>query len=932
MRRSPYPYILLVFLVVLAFLAVLPTRLLSRPQADTDFVHFESSHVHPLAITPDGTRLLVVNTPDGSLTVFDLAGPTPQRLGFVPVGLEPVSVCAPSNSEAWVVNQLSDAVSIVDLTTLHVRATLRVGDEPSDVVFAGSPERAFVSVSGEDVVKVYDPANLAALPTTVAVAGRQPRALARSANGQQVFVAILSAGNRTTVLSEFEAGDSLPAPQPPMAPGLPPAPHTGLIVKQDAQGNWRDETGKLWNSKVRYSLAEVDVARIDANTRAITRTVGDLAATNLGLAVDPVSGAFATSGQEARNAVRFEPNLRGHIVDTRVSVVPTIGPATIVNLDPHINYNITPGPASEADSAIGMPTGVTWATDGQSLFVTSLSTARLAVVSPSGTLRARVPVVEGPTGVLADPTRARVYVLGRFRGELQTLFSGSLKSLAVTSLGFDPTPDELVNGRRWFYGGRTSGHGDQSCASCHLFGDMDQIAWDLGDPGGDFIPAPLGELDPFLEGFHPMKGPMSTQTLRSMRAGRLHWRGDRGDLAGFQPAFVGLMGRDAPLADSEFTAFSDFVSALRFPPNPNRFLDNTLRDAPAGQPSAVRGSNFFLNTPVDGSLRCAQCHLPADGGANALISAVALRAAQDMKIPHLRNMYVKTGFKDSVGVVNKRGFGFTHDGAYDNLITFLRNPVFTFSGNATTQDNSRRDLEAFMLAFNTGMAPAVGAAVTLDSANRALPAVLARVDTLVLQSAAGNCDVIAKGRLAGVPRGWRHVGSGQWQSDLVGDATRTTTQLIALVSTGSELTVMGVPVGSGLRFGIDRDRDGFFDADERLALSDPANPASTPANVAVPPGAALATTLRGARPNPFQLTTELEFTLARSAEVELAIYDVLGREVRVLARGVRLDPGLQRLAWDGRRSDGGVAGAGAYFVRLRAEGGQWSRMLVKVRG
>ena len=39
-----------------------------------NFVHFESPHVHPLERTPDGTRLLAVNTADGRLEVFDVTG------------------------------------------------------------------------------------------------------------------------------------------------------------------------------------------------------------------------------------------------------------------------------------------------------------------------------------------------------------------------------------------------------------------------------------------------------------------------------------------------------------------------------------------------------------------------------------------------------------------------------------------------------------------------------------------------------------------------------------------------------------------------------------------------------------------------------------------------------------------------------------------
>src|SRR5438093_2409719 len=185
MRHIP----LALALLVLAFgIAAAPGRLVSRTTVNPDFVHFESSHVHPIAVTPDGNRLLIVNTPDNRLSVFDITGATPVRIAEVPVGMEPVSVAARGNGEAWVVNNLSDDVSIVDLTTLNVRATLRVGDEPNDVVFAGAQGRAYVSVSQEDAVKVYDPTNLAAAPVVIPIPGRGPRALARNLDGSQVLV------------------------------------------------------------------------------------------------------------------------------------------------------------------------------------------------------------------------------------------------------------------------------------------------------------------------------------------------------------------------------------------------------------------------------------------------------------------------------------------------------------------------------------------------------------------------------------------------------------------------------------------------------------------------------------------------------------------------------------------------------------------------
>src|SRR6266478_5292336 len=112
------------------------------------FVEFESGLVRPLALTPDGSRLLAVNTPDDRLHIFSVSPSGLSPLWSVAVGMEPVAVAARSNTEAWVVNHLSDSVSIVDLTgTPHVTRTLLVGDEPRDIVFAGNPARAFITTA-----------------------------------------------------------------------------------------------------------------------------------------------------------------------------------------------------------------------------------------------------------------------------------------------------------------------------------------------------------------------------------------------------------------------------------------------------------------------------------------------------------------------------------------------------------------------------------------------------------------------------------------------------------------------------------------------------------------------------------------------------------------------------------------------------------------
>ena len=75
--------------------------MLFAPVTTAAFTVFESGQVRPLALSPDGSRLFVVNTPDNRLEIFDINGGNPVHTGSVAVGMEPVAVAARSNSETW---------------------------------------------------------------------------------------------------------------------------------------------------------------------------------------------------------------------------------------------------------------------------------------------------------------------------------------------------------------------------------------------------------------------------------------------------------------------------------------------------------------------------------------------------------------------------------------------------------------------------------------------------------------------------------------------------------------------------------------------------------------------------------------------------------------------------------------------------------------
>src|SRR5215471_658207 len=89
------------FISVHRILAV--TFFLSCVSARSSYVNFEGKQTNPMRPSPDGTRLFVVNTADARLSVFDITHPlNPFLIAEIPVGIEPVSVNAVNNDEAWV--------------------------------------------------------------------------------------------------------------------------------------------------------------------------------------------------------------------------------------------------------------------------------------------------------------------------------------------------------------------------------------------------------------------------------------------------------------------------------------------------------------------------------------------------------------------------------------------------------------------------------------------------------------------------------------------------------------------------------------------------------------------------------------------------------------------------------------------------------------
>ncbi len=354
---------------------------------------------------------------------------------------------------------------------------------------------------------------------------------------------------------------------------------------------------------------------------------------------------------------------------------------------------------------------------------------------------------------------------------------------------------------------------------------MDLLAWDLGNPGGSLetnVMRVAGSQTIIPGGinsnvvFHPMKGPMTTQTLRGLNgADPLHWRGDRTNFLHFNGAFDGLLG-GTTLSAADMAAYRSFINTIVYQPNPNQNLNRTLPATFAGgNPTLGRNAYVGTNYGTLGiiGLNCNTCHALPTGSDRGFTPAAALQEPQDFKVPQLRATYQKLRFTNAPGAQSLLGFGIVHDGSDPTITGFLSRSVF---GPLATDTVQKQNIAAFVQCLDTGMAPAVGYARTITSNNVNSASISNDWSLLEAQTAGGtNIELIAKGVIDGRRAGFHFVtASNRYRADRLLSAPVTRSNLVQQILAGGILTIMGVPPGTGVRCGIDRNANGILDGDE----------------------------------------------------------------------------------------------------------------------
>jgi Zn-dependent metalloprotease len=88
--------------------------------------------------------------------------------------------------------------------------------------------------------------------------------------------------------------------------------------------------------------------------------------------------------------------------------------------------------------------------------------------------------------------------------------------------------------------------------------------------------------------------------------------------------------------------------------------------------------------------------------------------------------------------------------------------------------------------------------------------------------------------------------------------------------------------------------------------------------------------LHPSQPNPFNPRTEIRYELPADGPVSITVYDVTGREVRVLVNETK-QAGMHSASWDGTDSQGQSLASGVYFYRLEAAGFTQTRRMALVK-
>ena len=676
------------------------------------FVNLNAVPFSPIAVSPTGSHLAVVNTHASLVRLFDTSDPNPLNwtlLASLRTAWGPVSVgfninpgCAP---EMLVTCSNSDALLWVNYTG-RVEGLLGMPGEPSDLLVDPIRQVAWVSCLGSDVVVEVD-LQQRRIRAEYPIPSKHPAFLAFE-NGVTgpVIVAPMLSGNNTTVdrgPAIFNAG-----------------PRGVIDLSLETQG-----------------LPDEDLFRLDPSDITVTPLVIGAGTILNDHGRNPVSGEWWMLGTDSKNAqFQSEPEASAIFSENRLTIIgalPAIGqapviPSRFINLDD--SNPALSGVQYDQTRTVGQPYALEFDSLGNG-YLTGMLTDNITQYDATGSFVREWNVGSIPRGLKLIRKGSQEFLATFCWGSNTVeIYEPAIGTGVVVTLdaGPDPTHPMIRDGRKLYYSAANSLNNNLSCNTCHIDGFSDLLAWDLSDRRKDSSGAYTVSVDD--------KGPVVTQTIRSIKGQNpYHWRGERGDLIVFNSAFASLLGGTPldPTPDGDFDKFEAFVMHLQERANPFESVSRQIVDAfvPSSFPpgtSAVRGQDLFYDKNSLPSFSCEDCHTLPGGtrnttfrdefsapmpGRSHFVVAPLLSFWRKLQ-PRKVDIEYASGLKDRVPVL---GVGLSATGLADDLQDFVLQGAFTLN------KQEKHDVAAFLMQLDTGISPLMHKGVRIGYGGNCIPPV-----------------------------------------------------------------------------------------------------------------------------------------------------------------------------------------------------------------
>lgn len=420
------PYLILV--VIYSMILVLSlTACQSTPDPASSTTTPYTHHAEPLALSPDGNSLWVVNPDANSVTQVDTRSNTFVRT--LSVGDEPWAVAVTPSNRVVVMNRASGSLTLIDGS--QVTQEVPVGAEPGGFALAPSGDIAYVTLSSEDAVAVVDLEQARVLEHLKV--GRLPWRIAVHQSPTESPTLIV-----THRLARLRPGGR---------EGSNDGKHAWLSVIRDQQ------------------VQEVVITPYDfgfANVLEGITITNDIIFVAHQLNSPAGSRAPFQSVSGALSSLSL----------TRLQELP----------QRHIDTN-----ASGFSTPVNFPRAVAVTADAQRAYLALAGTDAIMGIDLSQPTAPRLigfwAVGKNPRGIVLSPDGTQAYVMNYLSRDVSVLdLSNTVQrpELARIQVSDEVLPDDMWRGKVFFNNAndpRLSSLGWVSCASCHVDGGVDGTSW-----------------------------------------------------------------------------------------------------------------------------------------------------------------------------------------------------------------------------------------------------------------------------------------------------------------------------------------------------------------------------------------------------------------------------------------------------------------------